>query len=160
MGLDVAVVPSVGDATKVSDYQRLRDNDVALQAGDAHDFGGDLRAYITDTTEVDLPNSSELEIVGANLAGRSVYVEVTCQARMADGSAWTGSVTCTVDLYNVTAVAPVASSAVATVLSSETRTRNMSSAITLGAATNRYKIRIKSSSALRGVAARVRVVIR
>ena len=161
MPFDSAYSPSVGGSTKVSEYQKLRDNDKALAGGDVYDFGGSIGAFVTDTDWVDLPDSWELEMYAQDRSGRSVYLEVNVLARMADGSAWSGTVTASLRLFNLTAGAAVASSQVDIVLSvADTRTRSLSSTLTLSATTDRHKIQIKTSAAARMVAGRARVVIR
>jgi hypothetical protein len=162
MGFDATTTPAVGDSTKRSEYVRLRDALRALQAGDVHDFGGSLSAFISDTAYVDLPDSWECEIPGAELSGRAVYLEVNAMARKADLSAWgVTTVTASFQLWNISTGALVASSEVNLVISAaDTRVRTMSSTFTLAASTDRYKVQIKTSDAAKLVSGRARVVIR
>lgn len=162
MALDLTTTPSVGNATKLTDYQRLRDNDKELAgaaAGVPHLLGGSLKEFIAATSETDLDDGwiAGLEIDGTHLAACDVYLEVNVK-RGPDGLG--GSVTVTVDLYNVTTGAQVASSAIATALTTTAVTHAKSSALTLAAGVNRYKARLKVSDATKPCAAVARVVIR
>ena len=70
------------------------------------------------------------------------------------------SVTCTVDLYNVTDAAQVASSAGAITLSTGSVTHQKSTALTLPTSVKRFRVRIKTSDGTRPVAAVARVVVK
>lgn len=162
MALDLTTTPSVGDATKVADYTRLQANDKELAgaaAGCAHVLGGSLKEFIAATSETDLDEGwvAGVEIDGTHLAACDVYLEVNVK-RGPDGLG--GSVTVTVDLYNVTTSAQIGSSPVATALTTTTVTHAKSVALTLTTGVNRYKARIKVSDATKPCAAVARVVIR
>jgi hypothetical protein len=160
MAFDVVTTPAVGAPTKVSDYVRLRDAlraAAAALAGVPLWQGGDLERFITDTTEVDLPaafGAPGVEIDGTYLGYVSVYLEVVA-IRHPDAA---GTVTCTVDLFNVTDAGQVAGSPVAISLSTTAATYQKGTAITLPASAKRYRARIKTSDGSRAVAAVVRVV--
>jgi hypothetical protein len=155
VSFDSTTTPASGDDTQLADYTRLRDNDRSLAgAGQSHDLGGSLDKFVEDTTEVDLPDGWDLEINGAELGGRTVKLEVNVIGET------TTNVTVTVRLWNITDAGAVASSAVAVVNPSTTRTRGVSGALTLPAAAKRYKAQIKGSvGASAKVAARARVII-
>jgi hypothetical protein len=162
VAIDVTTTPAVGDATKTTDYARLRDNDKELMgaaAGCAHLLGGSIKEFIAATSETDLDEGwiAGCEIDGTHLAACEVILEVNVK-RGPDGLG--GSVTVTVDLFNVTTAAQIASSLIATVLSTTTVTHGKSSALTLTTGINRYKARIKVSDATKPCAAVARVVIR
>lgn len=162
MAIDFTTTPAVGDSTELSDYTRLRDNDKELAgaaAGCAHVLGGSIKEFIAATTETDLDEGwvAGVEIDGTHLAACEVYLETNVK-RGPDTAG--GSVTVTVDLYNITTGAQVASSPVATALTTTTVTHAKSSALTLATGVNRYKARIKVSDATKPCAAVARVVIR
>jgi hypothetical protein len=150
MSFDATTTPSVGDATKLNDFTRLRDNDRA-NAGRSYFLGGSLTTYISDTSYVDLTAEYlEWEIDGTHLPGLTVYLEVNVRAHH-DNS---GTVTVSVQLYNVTTGAAVASSEVAVAgLAAGARSRSKSSAITLATGVNVYKAQIKTSDAAKRVSA-------
>lgn len=99
MAYDVTTTPTVGNATKRSDYVRLRD---AVKAVSQRTFflGGDLQAFFTDTAFIDHPNGFEVEVDFTNMSGLSAYLEVngacqttsavtaTVKAQYWDGAAW------------------------------------------------------------------------
>jgi hypothetical protein len=156
MSWDVTTTPPVGQATKRSEYTRLRDSLKSVRQ-QSWSFGGSLLAFETVAaadTYVDLPDSAEIEINGDDLSGLSAFLEVNAIGMDAT------AVTITCQLYNVTAAAAVASSAVTVVNPGTTRTRGVSSTITLAAGNNRYKVQIKRSVTTAGVAARARVYTR
>lgn len=160
MALDLTTTPSTGDATKTSDYTRLRDNDKELAgaaAGITAAWGGSLKDFVDDTTEVDLDDGGEWEVDGTHLAACEVYLEVNVK-RGPDGLG--GSVTVTVDLYNVTTAAQVASSPVATALTTTTTTPAKSVALTLATGVNRYKARAKVNDATKPCAVKWRLLVR
>lgn len=164
--MDLTTTPSTDDATKLDDYTRLRDalrgSAPAVLAGVPVIDWGNIDAMIPQTSEVTLPGGFGdlgVEVDGTLLAllagvGGSVFLEVS--ARRAPGGA---TVTCTVDVYNVTTGAQVASSAVAISLTTDNVTKQKSGALTLASGVNAYRFRIKSSTGT-GVAARARLVIK
>jgi hypothetical protein len=161
MAADFTTTPAVDDATKLDDYTRLRDTTRALAAamGGLPLWGwhGDLDDYIEDTTEVTLPKACGdvgQEIDGTHLGYVAVYLEIVARRR----SDAAGTVTCTVDLYNVSDGAVVASSATAISLTSTADFHAKSVNLTLPASVKRFRARIKTSDTTRAVAARVRVV--
>lgn len=167
MAFDANTTPAVDDATKLDDYTRLRDNIRALAGGMAGLVvwqGGDLEEFEIATTETTLRKAfgdAGAEIDGTHLGlvatvGGSVVLEVVA-IRQYDVVA---SVVCTVDLYNVTAGAAVAGSAVAVTLATGAATHQKSSGITLPASVARYRVRIKTSDGAKPVAAIARVVIK
>ena len=157
MAYDVTTTPAIGNATKQNDYIRLRDAIKALSAAGNHDFGGDVTAYISDTSFVDLPSGSHLEIDGTNLSGMSVFFEANAFANPSNALA--GSMF--LRLFNVTAGAAVASSQVEiSGLSAGQHGRGISSALTLAAAANVYKVQVQSSNASFSYAGTARVTIR
>lgn len=165
MAVDFSNV-TIGEATKQDDYVRLRDTIKEAAGGIAGvgtELGGDLSRFIVATTETDLPDGVEREIDGTHLAACEVYLEVMVQ-RGHDiyGASPGGSVTVTVDLYNVTAGAQVSGSPVATALTTPlfTRTHAKSTAVTLATGVNRYKARAKVSDASSPCAVVARVVVR
>lgn len=160
MAFDVTTTPAINDATKLGDYTRLRD---ALRAvasamgGVVLRQGGSLEAFITDTTEVPVPFSggnAGFEVDGTYLSYVTVTLEVVAQRHPDVGT----SVTCTVDLYDATTGAAVASSAVAITLSTANATHQKSTAITLPASVKRIYARIKTSDGTKPVAAEWRLV--
>ena len=165
--MDLTTTPAIDDATKQGDYTRLRDAlrgcGPAVYAGMPVIDWGSIDGMVVATSETTNPNGfgdAGVEVDGTLLSllagvGGSVFLEVS--ARRAPGGA---SVTCTVDLYNVTDGAQVASSAVAISLTTDNVTKQKSVALTLAAAVKNYRIRIKTSSAATAVAARVRLVIK
>ena len=164
MALDLTTTPSTDDATKLNDYTRLRDSSRALVGATAGVIvwqGGDLDAFIVDTTEVTVPKAygdvgAEIDGTFLGFSGVTVVLEVMA-VRGPDVSS---SVTCTVDLYNVTDSAAVASSAVAITLSTGNVTHQKSTALTLPTAVKRFRVRIKTSDAAKPVAAIARVVVK
>lgn len=160
MAADFNTTPAVDDATKLDDYTRLRDTTRALAAamgGIPVLQGGDLDEFISDTTEVTLPKAFGdvgAEIDGTHLGFVAVVLEVVAR-RHPDAA---GTVTCTVDLFNVSAGAQVASSAVAISLTTTAEFHQKSVALTLPASVQRFRFRIKTSDGTRLVAARARVV--
>lgn len=160
MALDLTTTPPVGQATELTDFEQLLNNDKELAgaaAGVSIPLGGSLNEFVTDTSEVDLAEGWEREIDGTHLAACEVLLEVNVE-RGPDTAG--GNVTVTVDLYDVTAGAQVGSSPVAVVLASTARTHSKSVALSLAAAVRRYKARIKVSDALKPCAAVAWVVIR
>jgi hypothetical protein len=157
MSFDVTTSVAIGQATKVSDYARLAASIKAL-AGISHYLGGDLSSFISDTTYTNLTTEwLEWEIDGTNLSGLSVYLEVNVKAHP-DNS---GTVTVSVQLFNVTTTAAVASSEVAVAaLAAGARAHSKSSAITLATGINKYKAQIKTSDAAKLVSGVARVSIR
>lgn len=164
MALDLNTTPATDDATKLNDYTRLRDSGRALVGATAGVIvwqGGDLDAFIVDTSEVTLPKS--YGDVGAEIDGTFLGyagVTVVLEAMAVRGPDVTSSVTCTVDLYNVTDAAAVASSAVAITLSSGSVVHQKSVALTLPTSVKRFRVRIKTSDGTRPVAAVARVVVK
>lgn len=164
MAIDLSTTPSVDDPTKLGDYTRLRDAArglVGATAGVIVWQGGDLDAFIVDTSEVTLPKSygdvgAEIDGTLLGFSGVTVVLEVMA-VRSPDVSS---SVTCTVDLYNVTDAAAVASSAVAITLSTGSVTHQKSTALTLPTAVKRFRVRIKTSDGSKPVAAIARVVVK
>lgn len=162
MAVDLTTTPAVGDATELTDYTRLRDSikeAAGAFAGVPHLLGGSIKEFIAATTETDLDEGwiAGVEIDGTHLAACDIYLEVNVK-RGPDGLG--GSVTVTVDLYNVTTAAQIASSPVATALTTTTVTHGKSVALTLATGVNRYKARIKVNDATKPCAAVARVVIR
>jgi hypothetical protein len=155
MSYDATTTPSSGDDTQLADYTRLRDNDKSLAgSGSSHDLGGSLNKFVEDTSFVDLPDGWDLEIDGTQLGGRTVKLEFNVIGET--GTA----VTVNVRLFNITDAGAVASSDTAVVNPGTTRTRGISSALTLPTAAKRYKAQIKGSvGAAAKVAARARVII-
>lgn len=159
MAVDFSNV-TIGAATRQDDYVRLRDTireAAGAIAGVGCELGGSLKDFVVATTEADLDDGWEREIDGTHLAACEVYLEVNVK-RGPDGLG--GSVTVTVDLYNITAGAQVASSPIATALTTETRTHAKSTALTLPTSLARYKARAKVSDATKPCAVVARVVIR
>jgi hypothetical protein len=160
MGFDVVTTPSIDDATKQNDYTRHRDALRALASamgGVVLWQGGDLEEFQLDTTEVTLRKAGGdpgFEIDGQYLGYVTVILEAVAIRDPSPGT----NVTCTVDLYNVTDSAAVASSAVAITLNSAAAVHQKSVALTLPASVKRYRVRIKTSSGTQGVAAIARVV--
>jgi len=160
MAYDVTTTPSVDDATKLADYTRLRDAARALagaMGGVVLAQGGSLDEFLSDTTEVDLPNgpgAAGWPVDGTHLGYVTVELQVVA-IRHPDAA---GTVTCTVDLYNVTDAGAVASSAVAVSLTTTAATAGASSALTLPTSVKRFKARIKTSDGTRLVAAVWRLV--
>lgn len=165
--MDLTTTPTLDDATKLNDYTRLRDAlrgcGPAIYAGmPILDFG-DLDQFQEQTSEVTLRRGfgePGAEIDGSLLSllvgvGGSVFLDVV--ARRQPGVA---NCTCTVDLYNVTDGAQVASSPVAISLTSDNETVQKSVALTLASGVKRYRMRIKTSSAASPVAARARLVVK
>jgi hypothetical protein len=156
LAYDVSTTPTVGDATKVNEYTRLRDAIKALSASCNHNLGGSLSQFVSDTTYANLPDYLEWEIDGTNLSGLSVYFEVNMQCGPTLSSC-TGSM----QLYNVTTAAAIASSAVSVIFSSvNERGHTKSAALTLTSGINRYRAQIKTSDATKVVAGVARVSIR
>lgn len=159
MAYDVTTTPAVDDATKQGDYTRLRDGLRALASamgGVVLRQGGNLKTFVTDTTEVPCEpcgGTAGFEVDGTYLGYVTVLLEVVA-IRHPDA----GSVTCTVDLYDLTAAATVASSAVAISLSTANPTHQKSVALTLNASVRRYYARIKTSDSTKPVAAEWRLV--
>ena len=163
--MDLTTTPTVLDATKLDDYTRLRDACRALlgaTCGIPVFDGGDLDAMESSTSFVTLRNAygdPGVEVDGTWLSlmqgvGGVVYLEVI--ARRVPGGA---SITLTVDLYNVTTGAAVASSEVAISLTSDAAVKQKSSNLTLASGVNNYRARIKTSGPSAG-AARVRLVVK
>ena len=158
MAYDVTTTPAVNDATKLDDYTRLRDALRALASamgGVVLAQGGSLTSFVSDTTEVDLPagpGAAGWPVDGTHLGYVSVTLEVVAIRQLAF------TVTCTVDLYNVTDGAQVASSPVAVSLTTGAATAQASAALTLPASVKRFKARIKTSDGTRPVAAVWRLV--
>lgn len=165
--MDLTTTPATDDATKLDDYTRLRDalrgSAPAVVAGQPVIDWGDLDAFDNNTTEATLRKGfgdPGVEVDGTLLAllagvGGSVFLEVV--ARREPGAA---TATCTVDLYNVTTGAQVASSAVAISLATDNATAQKSGAITLASGVNKYRFRMKTSNAATPVAARARLVVK
>lgn len=164
MAIDLSTTPAVDDATKLGDYTRLRDAArglVGATAGVIVWQGGDLDAFIIDTTEATLPKAfgdagAEIDGTLLGFSGVTVVLEVVA-LRQQDVAT---TVTCTVDLYNVTDSAAVASSAVAISLSSGNTTHQKSAALTLPTSVKRFRVRIKTSDAAKPVSAIARVVVK
>jgi hypothetical protein len=164
MAFDATTTPATDDATKLGDYTRLRDCARALVGATAGVIvlqGGDLDAFITDTSEVTLPKAfgdvgAEIDGTFLGFSGVTVVLEVAAMRHQDVGS----TVTCTVDLYNVTDAAAVASSAVAISLSTGSVTHQKSTALTLPTSAKRFRFRIKTSDAAKAVAAIARVVVK
>lgn len=160
MAFDVTTTPAINDATKLGDYTRLRDALRALSSamgGVVLRQGGSLEAFIVDTTEAPVPFSggtAGFEIDGTYLGYVTVVLEVVA-IRHPDVST---TVTCTVDLYDVTTPGVIASSAVAISLSTALATHQKSVALTLPASVKRYYARIKTSDGTKPVACEWRVV--
>ena len=157
MAYDVTTTPSVGDATKRSDYTRLRDAVKAL-AGIRHFLGGSLDKFVQDTTYVDAPDGFEVEIDGTNLSGLSVYLEANAVCEV------TAAVSCDVKLQYWTgaAWADVAGAAASVALTTAyARGWNKSSTFTLPSGVNRIKFVYKGTTgAANRVAAAAWVSIR
>lgn len=165
--MDLTTTPTVDDATKLDDFTRTRDalrgSAPAIVAGMPVLDWGDLDAFEVSTSEITLRKgfgAPGVEIDGALLSllagvGGSVFLEVV--ARRQPGTA---NATATIDLYNVTAGAQVAGSAVAISITSDAEASQKSGALTLAASVAKYRIRIKTSNAATPVAARVRLVIK
>lgn len=165
--MDLTTTPVVDDATKLDDYTRLRDalrgSAPAVFAGVPVLDWGDLDAFDANTVEATIRKGFGdvgVEIDGTLLSllagvGGAVFLEVV--ARREPGAA---TATCTVDLYNVTTAAQVASSAVAISLSTDNETGQKSSALSLASGVNKYRVRMKTSNAATPVAARVRLVVK
>lgn len=165
--MDLTTTPATDDATKLDDYTRLRDAGRGLasaMAGVVAWQGGALDEFEESLTAVTLRNAfgdAGAEIDGTHLGlvaavGGSVVLEVVA-IRHPDSA---GTVTCTVDLYNVTAAAVVASSSVAISLTTAAATHQKSGALTLPTSVQRYRVRILTSDATRAVAAIARVVVK
>ena len=165
--MDLNTTPATDDATKLDDYTRLRDAGRGLasaMAGVVAWQGGDLEEFEAATSETTLRKAfgvAGVEIDGTHLGlvtsvGGSVILEVVAIRRF-DVST---TVTCTVDLYNVTAGAVVASSPVAISLTTAAATHQKSSALTLPTSVQRYRVRIKTSDGTKPVAAIARVVVK
>lgn len=156
MAYDVTTTPSVGDATKRSDYTRLRDAIKSVRQQD-WDLGGSLNVYdiaVAADTWVDVPDSWQKEINGDDLSGLGARFEVNGRGDSAT------NVTITLRLFNVTAGAAVASSEVTLTNPGATPTRGVSSTVTLAAGDNVYKPQFKRSVNTVGIAARARVYTR
>ena len=155
MGYDTTVTPSVGDATKRSDYTRLRDSIKSVRQQE-WELGGSLAAYIEDAADtwVDLPDGWQKTIDGTDTPSLGVYLEV--YGRAEDGTV----VTITFRLYNVTTAAAIASSEVTLVSPGATATRNESSTLTLTTGANVYKGQIKRSNINVRVSGKARVYTR
>lgn len=160
MAFDVTTTPAIDDATKQGDYTRLRD---ALRAvasamgGVVLRQGGSLEAFIIDTTEVPVPFSggnAGFEVDGTYLG----YVTVTLEVVAIRHPDTATSVTCTVDLYDATTGAQIASSPVAITLSTANATHQKSTALTLPTSVKRMYARMKTSDALKPVACEWRLV--
>ena len=118
MAYDVTTTPAVGNATKRSDYVRLRDAVKAVSQR-TYFLGGDLQTFITDTAFVDHPYAFEVEVDFTNISGLSAYLEVNgaCQTTSAvtgtiksqywDGAAWQDITGASVALALTTAFARV-----------------------------------------------------
>ena len=160
MPLDLTTGAAVGTATKADDDLRRRGNERALigsPLGLCLIQWGSLDAFLADTTEVDLPygaGAAGFEIDGTLAGYVAIYLEVVA-IRHPDAA---GTVTCTVDLYNVTTPGQVASSPVAISLTTANATHQKSGSLTLPASVARFKVRGKTSDATRLVAAIVRVM--
>jgi hypothetical protein len=151
---------TIGEATKQDDYVRLRDTireAAGAIAGTGTELGGSLKDFVEVTSAADLPDGWEREIDGTHLASCEVYLEVMV-VRGPDSLG--GTVTVTVDLWNVTAGSLVASSAVAVALTTTTRTHAKSSALTLPTSLARFKARARVDDAAKPCAVVARVVIR
>lgn len=164
MAADFTTTPAADDATLLTDYTRLRDTCRALAValgGVVLAQGGSLDAFIEDTTEVDLPlgpGAAGWPVDGTYLgyAVAGVVLEIVAQRHPSVGS----TVTCTVDLYNVTTPGQVASSPVAISLATANATAQASGALTLPTSVARFKARIKTSDGTKKVAAIWRLVAR
>ena len=155
MSYDVTTIPDVGDATKKSDYVRLKDAIKAVRQQE-WDFHGGLGEFIDDAinTWVDLPNSPIKEINGDYTSGLGVYLEATALQDAA------GTVTANFRLYNVTDSAALSGATVDLVNPGTSKATNRSSTFTLTAGTKQYKVQMARTTTNARVAGLVRVFTR
>jgi hypothetical protein len=152
MSYDTTTTPAVGDATKRSDYVRLRDSIKAVRQ-QSWDFGGGLGEFIEDAanTWVDLPNGKIKELNGDDTNGLSIYLAMTCLQDAA------GAVTVETRLYNITTAAAVASSDASQANPGTSAVYKKGVAFTLAAGTDQYKVQIRRTTTAARVAALVEV---
>lgn len=155
---DVTTTPSVGEATKRSDYVRLQKS-IAATRQQSWFFGGSLLTFETSVaidTYTDVPDSVELQIDGTDLDGLGVYLEANVVGM--DST----SVTITVGLFywNGSSWSLVSGATVAIADPGTTRTRSESSTITLPSGVKRYKVQFQRTTTDAGIAARVRLYTR
>jgi hypothetical protein len=128
---------TVDNATKKDDYDVAFDNTIALQDRRGQlELGGDYLAEVTDASFVDIPGAVHAEVNGTNL-GADLTVEVHFMCLVATGTG-------TVQLYNITDTAVVASST--KTFTNATADRIETSAITLAPGLKEYKLQVKGSS--------------
>lgn len=153
---------AIGKAVRKSHLQAILDSlDALASAAMRHDLGGDINAYIQNTTAVDLPNGSIVQINGSNLGGvggLTAVLEITVRSKPATLAP---QPTVTVDIFNVTDGAVVSSSDLSIAPSTAATSAFASKTVTLSVAgLKSYKARIRTSDGTKGVSARASIVIR
>ena len=150
MAFDVETTPSISDPTLQDEYIRLRDNDKALRLSNRF-LGGSFLVFYEDTSYVD-GDGPLFEMDGTDAAGRSIFLEITGVCELASPST-----NVLVRLINVTdANTPVASSEVTITNPGITRTRGVSSALSIPTAAKIYKWQIRGTT---GAANKVSAVV-
>jgi len=145
---------SVGDPTRKSDHDRTFDNVEAIRTlGLEYHLGGSDVAHFNDTSAVDIADPSIVQIDGTNLTASHLEAYFEATFRGANGSNQVS-----VELYNITDTATVASSQVNLTSASFDRVR--SAALSLPASAKEYKARcFTSNSATEVVVASAKIII-
>lgn len=127
----------VGSKTLKANYDQVLANANALRdANPRLPLGGLYPDVYTNTGYTDLFGPVHLPIDGTNLSGFTV--KIVCMARVVAGTGY-------IKLYNITLAADVASSE--TSFTNTSADKIESSAITLAAGTNEYKLLVKGVAA-------------
>lgn len=148
MAFDVTTTPAEDDATKLTDYVRLRDAARYLApatAGVTLASGGSLDAFVTDdSVMVPVPFSggtSGVEIDGAYLGYASVWLEVVVRRYPSA----TSDALATIDVWEATTGAAVASSEINEIITSSASQHRKSTAFTLASVVRRYYVRMRTN---------------
>jgi hypothetical protein len=153
-------VPSVGNATKADEAIAFRDNDricgAGVVAGHPLLIGGSHDDFEYGTTYARLPDCPAFEIDGA----LAQYVTVYLEAEAIREPSASGTVSCVVDLYNLTDAAQVSGSelTISVDVANPSTKHGKTSSFTLNSGVKRYHFRIKTGTSLVGVAAWVKLV--